>query len=312
MVVQAKRPEILDRLPVEPVDLLVRRGKLGRPLLPLPLERIERELTAQVVAAVERLERLVAADEHVVTARVPGLARSERDLEGDAAIGVVGRRAAVRQAKDERPAEVAVRVAHAQLAALLVPFALDAPAAHELVGFHLEDVGEIRSGRDLEVEPRLASPVVLDVEILVDALADGAADREPQLAGGDIAALGRERRVRQVDARGVVRDRARAQPHPSLAVGEDGVIAEKARVLGEDALLAVRRDLPAEIGDHERPALADRQDGRPDADLDRHPRAMGRAAPLVNRGPPRVADAPARAVAWRSTRCATVRGSRQR
>ena len=59
VVVEAERSEVLDRLPVEPVDLLVRRGELGRALLPLPLERVERELPARVVAAVERLEGLV-------------------------------------------------------------------------------------------------------------------------------------------------------------------------------------------------------------------------------------------------------------
>jgi hypothetical protein len=36
---EAERPEVFDRLPVEPVDLLVRRGELGRARLPLPLER---------------------------------------------------------------------------------------------------------------------------------------------------------------------------------------------------------------------------------------------------------------------------------
>src|SRR3712207_4761813 len=104
----------------------------------------------------------------------------------------------------------------------------------------------------------MCKAVVCDLEPLMDAVAEHTADAQGQRAGGNlIAGLGREGWVGQVDARGVVRRRRRAQPFPWLPVSEGGVVADEPRVIGEYALLTLGGDLAVEIRHHERAAMVD-------------------------------------------------------
>ena len=57
---------------------------------------------------------------------------------------------------------------------------------------------------------------------------------------------------------------------PREPVGEDRVVGNEPRVVGEDPLLRVGLDLAAEVGHHEGGAVVDAQERRTDGDLDRH------------------------------------------
>jgi hypothetical protein len=77
--------------------------------------------------------------------------------------------------------------------------------ADEASELHLEQVREVRAQGDLEVEADRHEPMVDDIQVLVDAITDGAADDERQRARGDVAVLSRDNGVGEVHARCEVR-----------------------------------------------------------------------------------------------------------
>ncbi len=93
--------------------------------------------------------------------------------------------------------------------------------------------------------------------------------------GRDLAVLGRDGPVGEVDARQVVGRRAAVQQVPSHAVGVDRPGADHPRV---EEIQAHRRrpsDLPVRLGDQHRVARVDGKLRRADLDLERHARLPG-------------------------------------
>ena len=127
VVVQTERAHIVHRSAIDAVDVLVGARHLGRTAEPAVLEHVLRS-DAVVLAAASRRAHRFAAIEQVMTAGVPRGAGGEVELEGDPAVGVTGRRAAVQQPVDETPAEVAVGVRGLELRTPRMPPRDDAPA----------------------------------------------------------------------------------------------------------------------------------------------------------------------------------------
>jgi hypothetical protein len=74
-------------------------------------------------------------------------------------------------------------------------------APDDAAALHLEDVGEVAAKRDLEVEANRLAAVIGDVDVLVHAAADVAAEREAEDARLDRSALGEEGAVGLEDTR---------------------------------------------------------------------------------------------------------------
>jgi hypothetical protein len=76
--------------------------------------------------------------------------------------------------------------------------------------------------------------------------------------------------VGQIDARAIIRQRARCQPHPGVTVGRDLIVTDETGVSREDPLLTICGYMASHIGDHESRTIIDRQDWRTYADFNRH------------------------------------------
>ena len=57
----------------------------------------------------------------------------------------------------------------------------DAAAPDDAAGLHLEEVGEVAAYGDLQIELHLAHAVIDEIEILMEAAANGAADRQTEV-----------------------------------------------------------------------------------------------------------------------------------
>src|SRR3954466_2214357 len=128
---------------------------------------------------------------------------------------------------DERSLEVTIGIRDPELARRVVPLGLDAPSANELVRLDLEQIGEIRTESDLEVESDRTQAVIVDVEVLVNPFSDRATERQPDDAGRNFSVFRREGSIHQVDTRGVVAHGAARQPRPWFAVREKRVVAHE-------------------------------------------------------------------------------------
>ena len=176
VVVQTQRAHVPDRLAEDPVDVLVRARQLGRHLEPAVVQLVLR--CAAVVVEASRCAYRLASVEQVVAAGVPRRPGGELELERDPAVRVAGRGAAVQELVDEPPAKVAIGVRGLELRAPGMPPRHDAPPADEATKLDLEQIGKVRTEGDLEVEANGHQPMVGDVEVLVDAVRDGAIDDE--------------------------------------------------------------------------------------------------------------------------------------
>ena len=176
---------------------------------------------------------------------------------------------------DEVAPEGAVPIARSELARRLVPGRLEAPAEHDLLPAHVEDVREVRLDRDLEVQPDRHRGVARQVVVLVDAVADRAVEPEPDRAGRERWRVGPEdaaaerqlgagelvARREVLDARRVEQDRRPAVDRQAIAGDEPGVTAEEADVVG-------RGHRRVRLGDQEPVVVVDRD--RRGADDDGH------------------------------------------
>ena len=143
-------------------------------------------------------------------------------------------------------------------------------APDDAAALHLEDVGEVAAKRDFEVEANRPAAVVGDVDVLVHAAADVAAEREAEDARLDRSALGEEGAVGLEDTRTVIGDRTAIKQIPGLAVGEQAPAADHAGVEEVEALVARPCDLAVRLAHQHRLALVDGNLRRSDLDLERH------------------------------------------
>ena len=90
------------------------------------------------------------------------------------------------------------------------------------------------------------------------AVRDRARHRQAELAGLDVALLGRHRRVGQTETGGVVAGGGRREGLPAGLIQVELIKADEARVTGEDALFAFGIDLAAQVRHHEGGVLIDR------------------------------------------------------
>src|SRR6202011_4138782 len=84
-------------------------------------------------------------------ASMPDLAGLKGDVKAQPSVGA-RRRLAIASADNHLAAEILVAIADAQHLPLVGPRRGDAAAPHDLVALYLEDVGEICTDRDLQVE----------------------------------------------------------------------------------------------------------------------------------------------------------------
>ena len=188
--------------------------------------------------AAMREAQSVPVVEVVARARVPGLAWFERDVEHHPPVGKLRSRAGVDQLEDEAAVKIAVGIGGSELVSLVDPAGQRVATSSELMRAHFEDVGEVGTQRHLELKMDRAIRKAHQVQVLVDGLVDSASHGQANLGGGEIADVGRQGRVGELDPDRVVLDGRRGQQRPRDAVDIQALVAEQACVAGENALLA--------------------------------------------------------------------------
>ncbi len=143
-------------------------------------------------------------------------------------------------------------------------------------GLDVEHVGEVRTDRDLQVEPHRFLAVVGDVQVLMQALIHNPGQPERQRLPRDRAVLGEKASVGQEDTRGVETDRAAVDQIPRRPVGIDRPGAHQPRVEKIETLVAGPMDLSIRFGDQDRHGLMDSDLRRADLDLESHERETPR------------------------------------
>src|ERR1700746_2199494 len=98
-------------------------------------------------------------------AAVPGLAGIQKDLEVEQTIGISGFGPTMRGSYYHRTNEVAIAIARPQLLPRLRPRRGDMPAAHDVVRFYFEYVGEVATQRHLKLKVHPLHAIVGKVEI---------------------------------------------------------------------------------------------------------------------------------------------------
>jgi len=146
---------------------------------------------------------------------MPGLPGVQRDVEAQPPVGIHrGLAIAPAGADDHLAAEILVAIGDAECLPLVRPRRCDAAAPHDVVAPHLEDVGEIGTHRDLQVEAHRIPAVVGDVDILVQPTVDMAADHQAQRACRNRSVFAHEGAVGLEDARRVIGDGPTVQQVP--------------------------------------------------------------------------------------------------
>src|SRR4029453_201776 len=130
---------------------------------------------------------------------VPGLVWLKRDLEAEPPVSRDSFARCARYRYFHGAVKILVRIRGADSLLCLRPFCGDLAAAHDVTGFHLENVGEVTSEGDLELEPYRSHAIVGDVEIFVQATTDRSADSEAEGARGNRTAFGEDRLISEED-----------------------------------------------------------------------------------------------------------------
>ena len=157
-------------------------------------------------AILRRVEMLLAILERVEQAAVPSLARLKRDVEAEAPVGRDSLARCTRHCNRHCTVKIPVGVGGAKPLPCLGPFSGDLATAHDAGRFHLEDIGEVASERDLKLEPHGLHAVVGDVEVFVHPTADRSADSEAKGARRNRAVLRKDGLIGQEDACRVIVD----------------------------------------------------------------------------------------------------------
>ena len=164
---QPQGGQVFDRLPKQPVELLVAGFQLEDS--PSPLLRARSELGGQRVgeALGWRLVDAFAVDQVMAQTGVPGMARLNVDLKRQPAVGDVTGAVAVANTDTQRATEALVGIGCREGHARRIPAIGDAAASHEVIGLHIEDISEVATNHDLEIKADRLRAVVRDLEILM-------------------------------------------------------------------------------------------------------------------------------------------------
>src|SRR5258708_5066684 len=118
----------------------------------------------------------VAVCQGIEKTAMPRLARFQRHLEAEPAVGVLRLCGRVRRGNRHRTAESTVAVYGAQMLVCFRPLCGDPASAHNTARLHLEDVCEVATDHDLELKPNRLHAVVGDVKVFVQPAPDRPAD----------------------------------------------------------------------------------------------------------------------------------------
>src|SRR5580704_17070846 len=113
---------------------------------------------------------------------MPGFTGIKAAFEAQPGVGVLGFGLALRWSNGYCVNEVGVTIACPKLLLRLRPRRGDPTAAYDLARIHLENVGEVTTERDLKQEAYPPHAMVGNVEILVHAAIDAAADNKSERA----------------------------------------------------------------------------------------------------------------------------------
>ena len=223
-------------------------------------------------AAIRRGPGRVVIVEGVEHARVPRASGREVDVERDATVGVGAGTSVVARLYGDAAPEALVVVAGRQGLCVTVPFRLHPSASDDLAALNLEQVREVASDDDLEIEARGGHPVVSKVDILVNPAVDGAAQGQTQGLGGYRPFLRLDLVVAQDRAGSVVIHRTRVKQLEGRAVGEDLIEADHAGVKEEQAFVGIGQDLTVGLAGKHRVSLVHRDKRRSYRDFKWHVR----------------------------------------
>src|SRR6516165_8228183 len=253
---QSKRRHVFKRLAIKTVELFVAATDFQH--CPQPLRQV---FTVDFVMLVSALMRgtmdLLAVLQSVEQAAVPGFAGVKGDFEVESAIGISCFGSTLRRSDHHGASEIAIAIASPQLLLRLRPRRDDVPAAHDVVRFYLEYVGEVATQRHLELKVHPAHAVVGNVEVLVHSLADQPADNETKRAWWNDPVGGRNRPIRKINSRGVVRYRTSIEQLPRLAIRVDTPTADDPCVKEIESLLAWPANLSIRFSHQYRLAVMD-------------------------------------------------------
>src|ERR1700741_1901539 len=99
-----------------------------------------------------------------------------------------------------------------------------------MTGLNFKDVSKVASKRHLKLKTHWFHAVVSDVEIFVQATAQGSADGKAERTRRDRTIFGEDRSVGEEDPRCVIVDGTTVQQLPRLAVSVDRPVADDPRV----------------------------------------------------------------------------------
>ena len=186
---------------------------------------------------------------------MPGFAALQDDLEVEPTIGISCFGSTLRRSHHHGANEIAIAIAGSQLLPSLRPLRDDVPAAHDVIRLDLEYVGEIATQHDLKLKVHPLRAVVRNIKVLVHSPADQPTDNETKCAWRNDTIRGENPPIREVDSRGIVRNRTSIEKFPRLAVRINCPTADDARIKEIKTLLARRLNLPIWLAHKDRLAV---------------------------------------------------------
>jgi hypothetical protein len=135
----------------------------------------------------------VAVRKGVKQAAVPSGARLKFDIETQSAVRIIHRRVVTACHDCYRAKKILMSVCGSQLLSGGGPFALYLSAPHDALSLDFEEIGEIASERNFEIEADLPRTVIGNVDIFMHAAVDMAPEDQPQSILRYVSTGGRDR-----------------------------------------------------------------------------------------------------------------------
>src|SRR6185437_9136013 len=284
---QAKRRHVLEGLAKQPIKLLVAGLDLDDLLQPIRDRLRVIRFVGTGNAVLRRRQNAISVRERIKKTAVPGRTGFEDDLEAEPAIGIDRPTRGAGHANRQGAREIAVAVGGAEFLVRFGPARRDAPAAHDMARFYLEDIGKIAARRDLQLKANALHAMIGDIDIFMQAAGYRSADGKAEGALRNRSVLALQRSVGQKDATGVVAGCAAIERLPPLAIRIDGPADEDAGIAEIESLFAGPLDLTVRLADQHGLPLVDGNLLGADLDLERH--GFPPAAPwrcTASRSPP--------------------------
>ena len=212
----------------------------------------------------------LAVNQVIQQAAMPGRARLQRDFQAKAPVRMHRLGSGRLACDDHLPGKVLVVIGQSQLLPGRRPMRHDSATANDLFGLNLENIREVGSNGDLEVEPNRMLVVVGNLDVLAHAAADMPAEREPEGTRRNRTVLGQERAVGLKHPGAEISDRPTVQQVPGHAVGINIPTADHPCVEKVQPLVTGPFDLTIGIGNQYGLALVDGDLRWADLHFERH------------------------------------------